>query len=93
MIRLPVWHKACIAKGLPVRLIPRDVKMRWNSVYDMLEMAIMYRSVIDDITANKVLKLRNFELDDEDWQIVSDLLRVLKVRLHLITIHTSTYMS
>lgn len=58
-------------------------------------MAIVYRSVIDDVTANKALKLRKFELDDEDWQIISDLLRVLKVQLHfkLFTVHALTYKS
>jgi hypothetical protein len=58
----------------------------------MLEMAIVYRRVIDDITANKALKLRKYELDDEEWQIVSDLLRVLKVcTKHLLTVHSLTY--
>jgi hypothetical protein len=52
----------------------------------MLEMAIRYRAAIDDITANKALKLRNYELDDEDWEVVSDLIRVLKVRLLLFFI-------
>jgi hypothetical protein len=52
----------------------------------MLEMAVRYRAAIDDITANKTLKLRKFELDDEDWEIVSDLIRVLKVRLSLSTL-------
>ena len=38
-----------------------------------------YRKVIDDITANKALKMRQYELDDEGWDIIKDLLRVLKV--------------
>ena len=54
----------------------------------MLEMAILYRSVIDDITANKALKLRKFELDDEDWQIVSDLICVLKVCMFALNHHS-----
>jgi hypothetical protein len=45
----------------------------------MLKFALDYRVVIDDITANKALKLRQYELDDSDWDIVEDLLRVLKV--------------
>jgi hypothetical protein len=45
----------------------------------MLEMAHTYRQVIDDITANKALKLRRYELYDEDWTIVEDLICVLKV--------------
>jgi len=46
----------------------------------MLRFALEYREVIDDITADKSLKLRKYELDDEGWEIVKDLLRVLKVR-------------
>ena len=45
----------------------------------MLNVAMEYRKVIDDITANKSLKLRQYELDDEGWDIIGDLLRVLKV--------------
>jgi hypothetical protein len=45
----------------------------------MLKVAIEYREVIDDITANKSLKLRKYELDDNDWDILNDLLHVLKV--------------
>ena len=45
----------------------------------MAKVALKYRSAIDEITANKSLKLRKFELDDDDWKIIRDLLRVLKV--------------
>lgn len=62
-----------------MRLIPRDVKTRWNSTYDMLKLALKYRVVVDDVTADKALKLRKYELDDEDWTIIADLMRVLKV--------------
>jgi hypothetical protein len=62
-----------------MRLIPRDVKTRWNSTYDMLNVAMEYRKVIDDITANKSLKLRQYELDEDGWEVIGDLLRVLKV--------------
>jgi hypothetical protein len=45
----------------------------------MLEVASEYRAVVDDITADKALKLRKYELDDDDWTIVRDLMRVLRV--------------
>lgn len=45
----------------------------------MLVMALKYRLAIDNITANKALKLRKYELDNDDWKIISDLVRVLKV--------------
>ena len=76
---LPAWCKACTASKLPVLLIPRDVKTRWNSTYDMVKMAYRFRPAIDDITANKSLKLCRYELDDDDWKVIGDLLQVLKV--------------
>ena len=80
-----MWRHACAAESLPIRLIPRDVKTRWNSTYDMLVMAVKYRLAIDNITANKALKLQKYELDDDDWKIISDLIRVLKV-CHLTSV-------
>ena len=62
-------------------------------MYDMLKMAIMYCAAINDITENKALKLRKYELDDEDWEIISDLIWVLKVWLYLFDICLLTYLS
>jgi hypothetical protein len=80
-IALPAWRTTCTTHKLPVRLIPRDVTTRWNSTYDMAKVAVKYRPAINDITANKSLKLRKYELDDDDWKIIRDLIKVLKVCL------------
>ena len=45
----------------------------------MLNVAVEYHEVIDDITVNKSLKLWQYELYDESWNIIRDLLHVLKV--------------
>jgi hypothetical protein len=76
---LLAWHKACTIRKLPVLLIPRDVKTHWNSTYDLVKMAYRFRPAIDDITADKSLKLRKYKLNDDDWKVIGDLLRVLKV--------------
>ncbi|KAH9926054.1 uncharacterized protein B0H18DRAFT_876771 [Fomitopsis serialis] len=47
----------------------------------MLKFAFEYRVAIDSITADKSLKLRKFELDDEEWQIVSELNTILGATL------------
>ena len=46
----------------------------------MLNVALAYHKVVDEITGNKSLKMWQYELDDEGWDIIiKDLLRVLKV--------------
>jgi hypothetical protein len=82
-ITLPAWHAACVTHGQHVRLIPCDVKTHWNSTYDMLTVAFDYCLVIDNVTGNKTLKLRQYELDDGDWEVIKDLLQVLKVGSYL----------
>lgn len=59
--------------------MPRDVSTRWNSTYDMLEFAIEYREALDSITGNQKMKLRQYELAEEDWEIATKLRDVLKV--------------
>lgn len=51
----------------------------------MLKVMLDYHVVVDDIMANKALKLQQYELDDSDWDIVEDLLQVLKV--HILPCH------
>jgi hypothetical protein len=50
-----------------------------NSTYVMLNVAMEYCMVVDDITANKFLKLWQYELDNEGWDIIKNLLQSLKV--------------
>ena len=50
-----------------------------NSTYDMLEFAVEYREALDSITGNQRMKLRQYELSEEDWEIATKLRDVLKV--------------
>ncbi|TFK81276.1 hypothetical protein K466DRAFT_454437, partial [Polyporus arcularius HHB13444] len=42
----PAWRDICKELGLPERMIPRDVRTRWNSTYDMIKMAVEYAKAI-----------------------------------------------
>ncbi|RPD57810.1 hypothetical protein L226DRAFT_444721, partial [Lentinus tigrinus ALCF2SS1-7] len=42
----PAWRKICVELGLPERMIPRDVRTRWNSTYDMIKMSVEYRAAV-----------------------------------------------
>ncbi|KAJ7355969.1 hypothetical protein DFH08DRAFT_628100, partial [Mycena albidolilacea] len=43
----------------------------------MLSFAAKYRKAIDAIAAERSLKLRKYELDEQEWKILGDLLMVL----------------
>jgi hypothetical protein len=59
--------------------MPRDVATRWNFTYEMLDFAHTYRQPYNEITANRNMNMRTYELSNEDWKIVKDLAAVLKV--------------
>lgn len=78
-----------MAKGLSKRHIPTDVKTRWNSTHDLLDFSIKYQQAIDALTSERSLKLRAYEMDSEEWEIATELCKVLKVSL-LSSIVTGT---
>ncbi|KAG1793635.1 uncharacterized protein HD556DRAFT_1443423 [Suillus plorans] len=60
------------------KLMPRDVATHWNSMYEMLVFTLEYQEPIDRITSDKSLKqAKRYELDDNEWKIVADLIVVL----------------
>jgi hypothetical protein len=63
---LPAWKRTCLTYKLPEQLILRYVSTRWNSTFDILLFAVKYRGAVDAITAEKSLKLRKFELDEQE---------------------------
>jgi hypothetical protein len=63
-------------------MMPRDVTTRWNSTYDMLDFATEYRAALDIMTADRDMNLRQFELSEEEWNMVTELCEVLRVRIY-----------
>jgi hypothetical protein len=78
-LALPEWFKILDRLDLSPRMIPRDVKTRWNSTYDMLKFSIEYRLAIDEITSNRRIGLRKYEMSKDEWVIAAQLCRVLGV--------------
>ena len=61
------------------KLLPRDVTTRWNSTFDMLDVAYSHRKALDLMTQDRANGLRDFELNEEEWKLVKELRDVLKV--------------
>ncbi|KAJ7230511.1 hypothetical protein GGX14DRAFT_344673, partial [Mycena pura] len=81
-IALPAWRTACKAKRKSSRLIPCDVRTRWNSLCDMLVVAIEYEEVVNVITRDRNLDLSKYDVTDAEWSILEDMVYTLK--LHFI---------
>ena len=60
-------------------MMPRDVSTWWNSTYNMLKFAVEYKEALNAITGNQKMKLRQYELDEEDCKIATKLRDSLKV--------------
>ncbi|KAJ8474625.1 hypothetical protein ONZ51_g7088 [Trametes cubensis] len=76
---LPSWRKTLADLQLPDKLIPRDVRTRWNSTFDMLDMAVKYRKAVDVFCADKENKLRQYELSETEWKIAEQLQHALRI--------------
>ena len=89
MIILPKWNSileqmAVINKEkseipLGVRMMPRDVTIRWNSTFDMLDFAVTYRKALESLTETLGMGLRDYELSYDNWVIAKDLWDILEV--------------
>ena len=83
-IILPQWNKIIEnCADLSVRKMPQDVSTWWNSTYDMLKFALTYSDPINQITGDRSMKLRQYELTNLEWTIVEQLQDCPKVR-HLL---------
>ncbi|KAJ7736795.1 hypothetical protein B0H14DRAFT_2303136, partial [Mycena olivaceomarginata] len=54
-IALLAWRKACESHDKRTRLIPRDVRTCWSSLYNMLVVAIEYHEVVNSPTSDRSL--------------------------------------
>jgi hypothetical protein len=67
-------------------VIPRNVRTQWNATYDMLDCAYEYRKAINKITDLRDMKLRQYEIETHEWEIVRQLHDLLKVSFFLLII-------
>ena len=80
-IILPLWFQTPAKLKLEACKMPHDVLTQWNLTFDMLAFALQYGEAVDDIAGNKTANLRQYELNDKEWQIAEQLHDTLKVLL------------
>ncbi len=80
---LPAWFELLKELGLPKRVLPRDVRTRWNSTFRMLDAALEYKKAIVRMTGDLDMGFRELELTREEWEIATHLRDVLKVSVRL----------
>ena len=77
---LPWWFRILEELSLEPRMMPCDVRTRWNATYDMLQFAYEYKDAINKITDTREMKLRDYEIEPHEWDIVKQLWDILAVR-------------
>ena len=50
----------------------------------MLEFAIEYQEALESITGNQKMKLRQYELTEDDWKIATQLCDILEVHYYSV---------
>lgn len=83
-ILLPHWFSILRDLDTPEKMMPRDVATRWNSTFDMLDFAVEHITAINTMTADRDMKLRKYELSENDWDIARQLRDALKVCTYFI---------
>lgn len=70
----------CKQKQCPVKIPPRHVATRWNSLTRTLLVSISVKPALVLLTALDQHKLTKLSLSDEEWIVIEQLTPVLKVR-------------
>jgi len=71
--RMATASKQKSQKPLSKRMMPQDVATRWNYTYEMLNFAYNYRNAFNKLTGNRDMKMRKYEIEDAEWEIVKQL--------------------
>ncbi|SRR6266851_4185980 len=78
-LALPEWFCILDELSLDARMMPRDIRTRWNATYNMLNFAYEYKDAINQITDRRDMKLRDYEIKPQEWDIIKQLWDVLGV--------------
>ena len=54
-------------------MMPRDVTTQWNLTFDMLDFTIEHIAAVNAITSDCDMKLRQYELSKDKWDVACQL--------------------
>jgi hypothetical protein len=80
-VLLLAWKTLLKTLKMDEKLMPRDVRTRWNSTYMMLDFAIRHREALDRLSGTRENGLRELELSVREWKLAIQLRDVLKASL------------
>jgi hypothetical protein len=78
-IILPQWFSILNDLKLAECMMPHDIATHWSLTFDMLNFAVKHITAINTITRDHDMKLRQYELGEDDWEFACQLWDVLKV--------------
>lgn len=79
MLLLPAWKQCLADLNLAINLILHDVQTRWNLTYNMLVFVLEHRSAINAYMADCDNDLQKYELSEEEWALIEQLVSTLEV--------------
>ena len=69
----PQWFTTLQKLALDKHMMSQDVCTHWNSTYNMLAFTYHYKDALNKITAICEMKLRDYKIEPEEWNIVCQL--------------------
>jgi len=73
-----IWFDACERLQVKALCPLCDVRTRWGSTKCMLDRALLYKAVVNEVCKDKML--HQYEIEDMEWEALANLRDLLKVR-------------
>ncbi|KAE9384589.1 hypothetical protein BT96DRAFT_841958 [Gymnopus androsaceus JB14] len=75
---LPAWNQIVADFQLPPKKIPCDVRPCWNLTFDMINMALQYKTALNSFINDSDHGLSHFALSSMEWAILENLRDILQ---------------